>query len=204
LYPDRTEPDNSDTKKSTEDRDDLIFELIKRRYDSVSQNVSTLDTKAAQLIGFVSVVVGLVVGGGAFPVSKIVTSYTLYIPYFASLALLLTSISFGLKAFREKRGFLTAPDVQVLLKKYTEPNVLYSDVLQTSGLAMVDAIVNNERSNRQKARDINWSWIFLLGGLGSLLILLVLSAFGSQIEAYFGNVIKTLLDIISTYTGKGR
>jgi hypothetical protein len=59
LEPDQTDQENGEArKKSAEDKDDLIFELIKRRYDSISQNVNALDTKAASLIGFVSIVVG--------------------------------------------------------------------------------------------------------------------------------------------------
>ncbi len=92
----QTGSDDGEPKKSVEDRDDLVFELIKRRWDSISQHTSTLDTKAASLIGFVSIVVGLLVGGGTFEVSEIASLYFLYIPYFASIAFLLSSIIFGL------------------------------------------------------------------------------------------------------------
>jgi hypothetical protein len=73
------------SKKSAEDRDDLIFELMRKRYDYVLQNINALDTKAASLIGFVSIVVGLMVGGETFRVSTIITSHTLYVPYFISI-----------------------------------------------------------------------------------------------------------------------
>ena len=130
LESNRPSPDEGKPRKSVEDRDYLIFELIKRRWDSISQHTSTLDTKAASLVGFVSIVVGLVVGGGTFEVSVIASSYLLYITYFASIAFLLSSIFFGLKAFKEKRNYaIVVPDIRVLLEKYTKANVSYSEVL---------------------------------------------------------------------------
>lgn len=159
------------SKKSAEDRDDLILELIKRRYDFVLQNINALDTKAASLIGFVSIVVGLMVGGETFRVSTIVTSNAFYVPYFISVGFLLASISFGFKAFHV-RNYLIAPDVKVLLQRYTQPISSYSDVLQTTAGAMLDAIDLTEGSNRQKAGDINISWILLLLGLVLAFILL--------------------------------
>jgi len=140
LESNQTPTDKDETrKKSVEDKDDLIFELIKRRYDGVLQNINALDTKAASLIGFVAVVVGLIVGGSTFDFSKIAKSFALYIPYFASVVLLLGSIYFGLKALKEKRNFLIAPDVNILLGRYAKSDVSYSRVLQTTGRAMVDA-----------------------------------------------------------------
>ena len=40
-------------------RDELIFDLIKRRFDNEWQRVDALDTKAGTLIGFISIVVSL-------------------------------------------------------------------------------------------------------------------------------------------------
>jgi hypothetical protein len=47
-------------------RDDLIFDLIKRRFDAERDTSNNLDSKASSLIGFVSIVVGLVLGGEAY------------------------------------------------------------------------------------------------------------------------------------------
>ena len=46
-------------------RDDLIFDLIKRRFDSETDRLNNLDSKASSLVGFVSIVVSLVLGGGS-------------------------------------------------------------------------------------------------------------------------------------------
>ena len=42
----------------------VIFELIKRRFDNEGERTNSLDGKAGNFVGFVSVVVGLLLGGG--------------------------------------------------------------------------------------------------------------------------------------------
>jgi hypothetical protein len=177
-------PDEGGPRKSVEDRDDLILELVKRRYDGVLQNASALDTKAATLVGFVSVVVGLIVGGGTFDVSVIAGSILLYVPYFTSIVILLASIFFGLQAYREKRNYPIVPDVRALLSKYTRENVSYSQVLRSTAGTMDYYIEVIERSNEQKAHDINKSWYLLLIGLVSVLVLLVFFTFTEQVSQF--------------------
>lgn len=179
MESDQANPDENKTHtKSMQDRDDLIFDLIKRRYDDVLKDINALDTKSASLIGFVSVVAGLIIGGGTFDISAIAESYILYIPYFLSIGFLIASILFGLKAFRQ-RNYAVAPNVEVLLKRYTKQNILYSDVLRTSSTAMVEAINIIEKSNRKKADDINRSWVLLIIGLGIVLVFLMIFIFSA-------------------------
>jgi phosphotransferase system glucose/maltose/N-acetylglucosamine-specific IIC component len=188
LASDQASPDESKITKSVETRDDLIFELIKRRYDGVLTDINSLDTKSASLIGFVSVVAGLIIGGGTFDISAIAKSYAFYIPYFLAIGFLIASILFGLKAFRQ-RNHPVVPNVEVLLKNYTKPNVLYSHVLQASGSEMVKAIRLIEKSNRQKADDINRSWVLLIIGLVIVFVFLMIFTFldGSLKESVDGN-----------------
>jgi hypothetical protein len=178
LESDQANPDENKITKSMQDRDDLIFDLIKRRYDDVLKDINALDTKSASLIGFVSVVAGLIIGGGTFDISAIAKSYILYIPYFLSIGFLIASILFGLKAFRQ-RNYPVAPNVEVLLKRYTKRDILYSDVLRTSSTAMVEAINIIEKSNRKKADDINRSWVLLILGLGIVLVFLMIFIFSA-------------------------
>ena len=73
--------------------------------------------------------------------------------------------------------------MKVLLQRYTQPISSYSDVLQTTAGAMLDAIDLTEGSNRQKAGDINISWILLLLGLVLAFILLGLITLVSQMAS---------------------
>lgn len=56
-----------------------------KRYWIVSWSSWSLHTEAASLVGFVSAVVGLIIGGGIFEVTVIAKSYTLFIPYYFCL-----------------------------------------------------------------------------------------------------------------------
>lgn len=47
-------------------RDELIFDLIKRRFDNEWQRIDAPDTRARTLIGFISIVVILTLAAGIF------------------------------------------------------------------------------------------------------------------------------------------
>lgn len=137
------------------------------------EKISSLDSKAASLIGFVSVVVGLIVGGSSFKFSIIASQWYISIPYFFGVGSLLFSIFMGLKAFKD-RNWRVAPDVVDLLLTKTFPNIPYSEVLQQSGAAMVIAIQEAMRKNRQRADDINRSWLALITGLVAVFAFLLI------------------------------
>ena len=63
----------------------MILEFIKRRYEAEIEKITNLDGKANNLIGFVAVVVGLIVGGGAFKISIISAHIELWSPFFGGL-----------------------------------------------------------------------------------------------------------------------
>jgi hypothetical protein len=94
---------NGDNEK----RDSLIFELIKRRFDSEGERTNNLDGKAGNLVGFVSVLVGLLLGAGSLlsggeilKSSILLSSHVLTLPYFVGVASLLTSIGCALIALK--------------------------------------------------------------------------------------------------------
>ena len=98
-----------------EKRDSLIFDLIKRRFDSESDRTKNLDDKAGNLVGFVSVLVGLLLGAGSIlsggeilKSSILISSLGLNLPYFVGVASLLTSIGCALIALKIRR-WITVP-----------------------------------------------------------------------------------------------
>jgi hypothetical protein len=126
----KTEGDENVDKK----RDDLIFELIKRRIDSEGQRINSLDTKAGNLVGYVSVLVGLLLGGGSllsggaiFKTSSVLLSSNHIVPfiYFVGVAFLLVSIDCSLTALKVRR-WIAVPNVHVLISDYI--SLPYSDV----------------------------------------------------------------------------
>jgi MFS family permease len=157
--------------KTDDDRDELIFELIKRRLDDESARTDNLDGKASNLIGFVSVVVGLLLGTGTFTLPVIADNFSYSIPYFGSIVLLLVSIVIGLFAFRV-RQWIVVPDVNYLLEEYTSKP--FSEVLKPNAVEMANAVSDAEKKNGSKADLINWSWYFLIAGLALMLVFLLI------------------------------
>jgi Flp pilus assembly protein TadB len=123
----------------------------------------------------VSVVVGLIVGGGTFKISVISTYWYLLITYFGGIAVLLSSIFCGLMAYKERK-FSIAPKINVLLDKYT--NTKYSETLRKNGGAMGDAIKSMEETNQRKANYITVSWILLIIGFVIVFVFLLEFALG--------------------------
>ncbi len=165
------------------ERDKLIFDLIKGRYDSELEKIDSLDAKAGSLAGFVSILTGLIFGSGSFQLEIITSSYFLSIAYFLGSAFLLGSIICAMHAYKI-RNFQIVPDVDRLLKKYV--NRPYLDVLQITGATMKEAVEDIEGKNSNKADYINAAWYLLLFGLTVIFIYLLLYASGWVTTANVG------------------
>ena len=161
------EKQNSDTI-----RDNLIFDLIKRRYDNEWQRINNLDGKANSLVGYISLVTGFLLGSATFAMSSaLICRPFLSSVYFTGIGILILSIVLALLATRV-RTWPNVPNVKVLLESYTsEP---YDVVLKTNAATMADAIGEIEVQNNMKAMYINRCWYFLIGGLILVLIFVIL------------------------------
>lgn len=161
---------NNDNIDVDQARDNLIFDLIKRRFDAEGERTSSLDGKAGNLVGYVSVVVGLLLGGGGlfsggaiFKSSLLVSSsHGNSLIYFIGVALLLGSIGLSLTALKVRR-WITVPNVQTLISDYI--TLPYSEVLQRNAVEMANAVSNAEKQNNSKGKLIEWSWYLLISGL---------------------------------------
>lgn len=151
-----------------EKRNELIFDLVKKRFDSERERARDLDGKANNLIGFISIVVGLLLGGaGTFKFALPLPNLPLSILYFIGVGILLASIGFALAAFKI-RNWIVVPNMRTLITKYvTAP---YEEVLKRNAGEMAKAVINSEIQNDTKAKLIEWSWYLLISGLSMVFI----------------------------------
>jgi hypothetical protein len=152
-------------------RDELLFDLVKRRYDSEWNRIKDLDGKATSFIGFVSVIIGLLLGSGTFNLSSALLHSLLSIPYFLGIGTLLISVIFSLRAIKIKK-WNAVPNVKTLLNNYAyEP---YSKVLVTTRDTMAEATLKIEGQNNSKATLITQSWYLLISGLATIFIFIII------------------------------
>src|SRR5688572_27343959 len=125
-----------------EKRDELIFDLIKRRYDSELTRLAALDSKAGGLIGFVSIVIGLLVAVGTIELPGQLSRFEYSLLYFAGTGFMLLSIILSLYAIKIRKWNF-APNVFALGRKYFD--IPYRLALRKNAIAMVQATVRIER-----------------------------------------------------------
>lgn len=156
-------------------RDDLIFQLISQRLNGEGARSNGLDNKAGNLIGFTSVVIGLLLGSITLKFTILVENPILSFPYFLGIGVLLLSICFSLMVIKV-RSWTVVPNVKYLLKNYT--TVPYSEVLRRNAGTMADAVEKAESHNANKARYIEFSWYSLLSGLILVFVFMILYVVG--------------------------
>lgn len=153
-----------------QERDKLLFELIKRRLDNEGQRTNDLDNKASNLIGFTSVVVGILLGAGTFKLSSLLSAPGLSVLYFIGIGILLLSVVLALGGFKV-RSWSDVPDVLYVIKEYTK--LRYDEVLQRNAGEMAKVVSDSENKNNRKAHLINYSWYFLIAGLSLVFIFVI-------------------------------
>lgn len=161
-----------DAEERDTKRDELIFDLIKRRYDSELNRLTALDGKAGNIIGFVSVVIGLLVGVGMLEVPGKLSKLEYFIVYLIGIGFILLSIILSLYALRIRRWNFV-PNVLTLRRKYFD--VPYRLALRKNATTMAQATENIEKENNSKARAIQKGWFFLIGGLTIIFMFLIIS-----------------------------
>jgi hypothetical protein len=163
----------SDAIRDTDEnrRDDLIFELIKDRIKGERERSIGLDNKAGNLIGFTSVVIGLLLGTISLKLDILIHNPLLSITYFIGIGVLLLSIFFSLMVIKI-RGWIIVPNVRHLLDYYTAKT--HQELLRRNAATMANAVGVSERNNGNKARYTQWSWCSLLSGLVMVFIFMLL------------------------------
>ncbi len=155
---------HNDTK-----RDELVFTLIKDRFDKELNRTNNLDNKASNLISFISISTSILLGTGAFSISSLaqnsinVINYVT-VGYIIGTASLILSIFFGLLAFKVRRWSIV-PNVKHLIEEYTKKDKPYDEVLKINAGEMAKSIEEMELQNNDKANHIHYSWLSFIIGL---------------------------------------
>lgn len=150
-------------------RDELIFDLIKKRYENELDRIRNLDNKASNIVGFVSVGVSLLLGGGSIisgggilKSSIFMSNHLLGGIYFTGVGFLLLSIGSSLTSMRIRKWSIV-PNVQTLISDYIQRP--YIEVLQRNAGEMAKVVMEIEVQNNKKAKLIEFSWSLLMIGL---------------------------------------
>ncbi len=160
------------TEKVDESGDVLILTLIQRRLDGEWQRHRDLDTKANNMIGFISVAVSLLLGTGtiSFINIGILDPYKASF-FFVGTGLLIGSIILGLLAYKIRK-LPEVPDVQHFIDKYKgEPHLT---IVRAITLAMAEAVKQMKGKLDSKANFIDVGWYLLIAGLILVFIFVII------------------------------
>lgn len=157
-------------------RDELLYESFKRKYDEEIATTTKLDDKANNLIGFTSIVVGLLMTEGTFKISGLLKNAHLegmLIFYLVSVGVLLSSIGTGLYAFKVRK-WKNAPRLSNLTDIYA--NDSYEQALANINYELAESTKKNSDNNLKKSQSLKISWYLLFTGLAMIFIFIVILA----------------------------
>ncbi len=164
-----------------QERDLLIFNLIQRRLDGEWQRLRDLDSKASNMIGFVSVAVSLLLGTGTISFMNVGTlDPNLASFFFVGTGLLIGSIILGMVGYKV-REWTDVPDVRHLIDEYKDKP--YGKVLQKNAGTMAKVVEELEDKLNDKARFIDIAWYLLIAGL-ILVFIFVIIVLTSGVQVY--------------------
>ena len=166
--------DNDNAKK-----EELLFDLVKRRYDSELERIRDLDDKAGNLIGYVTVVTGLLIGLGTLDILDKLARAEYFVPYFAGIILLLLSLVLSLVALKVSK-WTVSPDIDTIHSILRDSAYKYRTVIRQGIMRMGEVVLEIEKKNNEKARIIAWSWYCLIAGLVGIFLYVIIFTKGIQ------------------------
>lgn len=161
---DNTQENSPKITACDEEKFKMLLDLVQKRYDLEIERLNNFESKANNLTGYISLIVGLLVGLGSFEMAEKMDKPHFFIPYFIGIVLLLTSFVFSLYASKIRTGdfFL---NTQAMIEKYTDLEIAYLTALSRILGTVTKLSSNIAKLNEKKANNIDKSWYFLIGGL---------------------------------------
>lgn len=171
--------ENDEDKKRVQElgRAEMVYNIIKARYELAWKNKCILDEKASRIIGFVGILITLYVGVSNFTLRNIskTEAINLYInikPYDILISIfllgvisLLCSLFIALRAYSLK-NWQVNPEPNEFLNNYAaNENRSEVEILGTLSRTTANDIKQNETTNDERARDITWAIRTLIFGV---------------------------------------
>jgi hypothetical protein len=162
-----------------EERDRLIFDLVKGRLDSEVQRTEGLDSKATNVLVSISIVISLLLAAAIFQLSIIRCASVIASIYFVGIAILIAALGLSLLSFKVRR-WLIVPDVNALIENYSSAPT--EEILKRTTGTMKNAVIDMEMKNDQKAKLIDLSWYYVIAGLIFISVfILMINVLGASI-----------------------
>jgi hypothetical protein len=170
------------SKNDDDAKDEFVYDLLKGRHDAQIERRQELDSKASNLMGYVTIVTGLTITLGTLSLSNMLQLPQLYIPYFIGIGSLLTSVIMALIASRVM-DWVVVPDITKLKEEHSDKRYEKITIISQRIGEMWKSVESNHDKNQYKAKWIMYSWCFLVAGLIILVIFLgILVATNPTIE----------------------
>lgn len=154
--------------KTDEDRDDLIFELIKKRYDDEWERARAIDSKAGSFIGFVSIAVSFLLGTsslGFFDSENLSPELVGF--FIAGIGIMIFSIAKALIAWKVHE-WNEVPNTATLISNYHSES--YEKIITDIGGTMNNELSTMTPKINSKAKHLKGAWCLLIIGLGFVFV----------------------------------
>jgi len=160
----------------------IIFDIIEKRTNSLSNSSDRIDTKASTLIGFEGVIISI-----------LFSTYSLVKPavdtFIVGIIFLFISLFLAILTIKPSYKFRIDPRPRGLYESYFEKNA--EDTLEAITVNIIDSFEKNEKINDKKAILLNFGFYFLIFSL----IFIILSAYQFNLVLNISSVLNIIKEV---------
>jgi hypothetical protein len=182
-----------------------LFDQIKRRYDLELQRASDFDSKAGNLIGYTTIITGLLLGLGTFDILDKTTKLEYFYIFFIGIGLLVLSLIASLCVVKLKKFNVEprAKDLEDYIADIDDPIFTTRTYVRRTLTTMHEAISPLVFINKDKAFRLKLSWYLLVSGIAVLLFYIGLYVYDrnntdSESNIYLTPTVKALYEMFPT------